>query len=139
VVHGPPLEGALVYTKLTKTGSAYSAVLTAHYSTSLLQALFSRVLGKVITRGGEKLLEIPPCKNVLGIVYNYWTLFKKCGPPSENSSPPWRPKLVTTWSKVTWMHPRSQRWHQLHQVFSRFASIPGVLRFDVGIFNSFGK
>jgi len=30
----------------------------------------------------------PPWKNVLSIVENYWTLFKKFGPLSESSSPP---------------------------------------------------
>jgi len=29
----------------------------------------------------------PPWKNLLGIVENYWTLFEKFGPLSENSSP----------------------------------------------------
>jgi len=29
----------------------------------------------------------PPWKNLLGIAENYWTLFEKFGPLSENSSP----------------------------------------------------
>jgi len=52
-------------------------------------------------QGARKGSETPPAKffapleKYVGHSLNYRTKFKKFGPISENSSPPWCPKLVT--------------------------------------------
>jgi len=48
-------------------------------------------VARPVTRGGRN----APAKNVLSIGQNYWIWFKKVGPLSENSSPPWCPELAT--------------------------------------------
>ena len=56
-------------------------------------------LTRFVTRGAQggkaPLENFSPWKNVLDIVYNYWTQFKTFGPSQKTLRPSWRLKLAT--------------------------------------------
>jgi len=67
---------------------AYAVVIVTGY-TLFLPSQYDVI--RPVTRGEKppnKIFRPSPWKNVLSIVENYWTEFKKYGPLSENSSSP---------------------------------------------------